>query len=372
MPSLRLVYLYTYAILALTTSCSMASHQAIKGAYYPSWAIDFPPSSIDTTLFTHIYYSFLNPNNVTFKFNISDSTAVMLLNFTSTLHSKNPLTKTLFSVGGADSDKTLFSNMAPSAYSRENFICSSIEVARKFGFDGIDLDWEFPQSPKEMDDFNSLLYEWRAEVQKEAQITGRAPLLLTAATYFSVDFFLSPIYRKYSVEAIRYNLDFINAMCYDYHGSWDTSYTGAPALLFDPNSNVSTSYGLNSWVRAGLPKRKLVMGLPLYGRTWELKDPKLFGIGAPGVNSGPGNGSMTYSNIENFNLENNATVVYDMATVSTYSVAGTSWIGYDDERSISVKVAYARAAGLGGYFFWAVNGDQNWKISKQASKVWSN
>lgn len=370
---MKLVYFYAFVILALTIISSMASHQTIKGAYYPSWAIDFPPSSIDTKLFTHLYYSFLIPNNVTFKFDIDNSTAEMLSNFTSTLHSKNPPIKTLFSVGGASVGKILFSKMASTNCNRKNFIFSSIEVARKFGFDGIDLDWEFPQSPKEMDDFNSLIYEWRAEAQKEAQITCRAQLLLTAATYFSVDFFLDKVYRKYSVKAISDNLDFINAMCYDYRGSWDTSVTGSQALLFDPNSNVSTSYGLSSWARAGLPKRKLVMGLPLYGRTWKLKDPKLSYIGAPGAGVGPGDefGTITYSDIEIFNKENNAVVVYDMATVSTYSVAGTSWIGYDDERSTSVKVEYAWAAGLGGYFFWAVNGDLDWKISRKASKVWS-
>ncbi|CAL5328055.1 unnamed protein product [Camellia sinensis] len=57
-------------------------------------------------------------------------------------------------------------------------------------------------------------------------------------------------------------------MCYDYHGSWDTSAMGAQAALFDPNSNITTSYGLWSWIKAGLPPSKLIMGLPLYGRTW--------------------------------------------------------------------------------------------------------
>ncbi|KAF7153767.1 hypothetical protein RHSIM_Rhsim01G0038600 [Rhododendron simsii] len=364
-------HLYVIFFLSITANCGMAgrpsSSQAVKGAYWPSWAAStFPPSAIDTRLFTHLYYAFLVPSNVTFRFEVSSSEAPTLLNFTSTIRKKNPPAKTLFSVGGGGEGPAIFSRMASSSSSRKSFIDSSIEVARKYGFDGVDLDWEFPQDAKDMENLGYLLDEWRAAVQKDAKVTGRSPLLLTAATYFSVEFFLGPVVRSFPVASISKNLDFVNAMCYDYHGSWDTTATGAHAALFDPKSNVSTSYGLQSWINAGLPRSKLVMGLPLYGRTWKLKDPKVNGIGAPGVGLGPGNdGTMTYSQVETFNRENNATVVFDMETVSTYSYVGTSWIGYDDVRSTTVKIGYAQALKLRGYFFWAVNGDQAWKISRQ-------
>ncbi|KAI8570456.1 hypothetical protein RHMOL_Rhmol01G0035400 [Rhododendron molle] len=371
-------YLYVIFFLSITINCGMAggtsSSQAVKGAYWPSSAASaFPPSAIDTRLFTHLYYAFLVPSNVTFRFEVSSSKAPTLLNFTSTIRKKNPQAKTLFSVGGGGVGPDIFSRMASSASSRKSFIDSSIEVARKYGFDGVDLDWESPQDAKDMENLGYLLEEWRAAVQKDAKATGRSPLLLTAAMYFSVEFFLRPVVRSFPVASISKNLDFVNAMCYDYHGSWDTTKTGAHAALFDPKSNVSTSYGLQSWINAGLPRSKLVMGLPLYGRTWKLKDPKVNGIGAPSVGLGPspGNhGTMTYSQVETFNWENNATVVFDMETVSTYSYVGTSWIGYDDVRSTTVKIGYAQALKLRGYFFWAVNGDQAWKISRQASRSW--
>ncbi|XP_019197933.1 PREDICTED: acidic mammalian chitinase-like [Ipomoea nil] len=359
-------------VCLMSMSSAMASDSCvgIKGAYWPSDS-SFPPSAIDTTLFTHIYYAFLNPNNVTFKFDVDDSTAKLLLGFTSTLRSKNPPPKTLFSVGGASAGGSLYARMASTAATRKSFIHSSIHVARKFGFDGIDLDWEMPQNPEEMEHFGVLLGEWRVEIKKEALRNRRRPeLLLAAATYFSVDFFLDKVYRAYPVAAINENLDWINAMCYDYHGSWDTSATGAQAALFDPKSNISSSYGLQKWIEAGLLRSKLIMGLPLYGRTWKLKDPSFHGIGAPAVDVGPGGGALTFNEIEAFNIKNNATVVYDAATESVYSVAGTSWIGYDDPRSISVKVKYAQTLKLRGYFFWAVNGDHEWRISKQAKQTW--
>ncbi|KAH7861147.1 hypothetical protein Vadar_022155 [Vaccinium darrowii] len=339
-------YLYVIFFLSITANGGMArrsSSQAVKGAYWPSGvASTFPPSAIDTRLFTHLYYAFLVPSSVTYRFEVSSSTAPLLKNFTSTIHKKNPPAKTLFSVGGGDEGPDIFSRMVSSSSTRKSFIDSSIEVARKYGFDGVDLDWEFPQDAKDMENLGFLLQEWRAAVQKDAKLTGRSPLLLTAAMYFSVEFFLGPVIRTFPVPSISKNLDWVNAMCYDYHGSWDSTATGAHAALFDPKSNISTSYGLQSWINAGLPRNKLVMGLPLYGRTWKLKDPKLNGIRAPGVGLGPGNrGTMTYSQI-----------------------------GYDDVRSTTVKIGYAQALGIRGYFFWQVAGDQAWKISRQASRSW--
>ncbi|KAL2508628.1 acidic mammalian chitinase-like [Forsythia ovata] len=65
--------------------------------------------------------------------------------------------------------------------------------------------------------------------------------------------------------------------------------------------------------------------------------------------------------VNEFNRDHKAKVEYDLEGVSMYSVAGTTWIGYDDTLSVTVKIGYARALGIRGYFFWAVHGDYKWK-----------
>lgn len=363
-------------VLFLSFFRTASSLQAMKGAYWPSGRnSDFPPSAIDSTLYTHVYYAFLGPNPDSFEFEIDTSTASLLLNFTSTLHAKNPPVKTLYSIGGGGVDPAVYARMASNSSSRKTFIASSIEVARKYGFDGIDLDWESPRDPQEMDYFSYLLDDWRSEVEAEAKETSRPTILLTAAVYFANSFFLAETVRSYPADSINKNLDWINVMNYDYAGSWDTSATGAHAALFSPNGNVSTSYGLGSWIKAGVSKCKVVMGLPLYGKTWRLKDADVNGIGAPAVDVGPsgdgGKGILFYYEIEEYISKHNDTrVVFDAETVSTYAVDGKTWIGYDDSRSAAGKIGYAQALGIRGYFFWALSYDYDSKISKTASNLW--
>jgi len=168
------------------------------------------------------------------------------------------------------------------------------------------------------------------------------------------------------VGSINDNLDWINVMSYDLNGPW-SNRTGPPAGLFDPKSNASVDYGLRSWIQGGVIPKKVVMGLPLYGRTWQLLDPSVHGIGAPSVGAGTGlDGAMALFQVLEFNNETGANVVYDEETASVYSYSGSNWVGYDDPVTVAVKVGFAQSLYLRGYFFWAAGLDtSDWKISTQ-------
>ena len=77
-------------------------------------------------------------------------------------------------------------------------------------------------------------------------------------------------------------LDFYNVQGYDFHGTWETDTNHASPLFDDRqdpvrSENFNIDYTINSYLRAGVPARKLVLGIPLYGRGW---------TGVPNVNHG--------------------------------------------------------------------------------------
>ncbi|OIS97182.1 hypothetical protein A4A49_21324 [Nicotiana attenuata] len=344
----------------------------IKGAYWLSWLAEtVPSSSIPTEYFTHIFYAFAVPDNTSFQLLVSQADEQSVINFTATIHSQSPATKTMLSIGG-DTGSPILPSMTSCQDNRAAFIKSTIDVARKCGFDGLDLDWEFPTKSENMHNLALLLKEWRLAISIESLTSSRPPLILSAAVSFSPNPLLSGTF--YPEDALRNYLDFLNPTCYNYKGSWDTSATGAPALLYDKSSNISTSYGISAWKQNRIPSTKLVMGIPLFGKTWKLKDPNDHRIGAPAIGVGPGTqGEMSYNDIVTFISENNATIVYNNETVSTYSYVGTNWIGYDDINSITAKIKYAKTQGIGGYFFWALGyDDSNWTLSRAASMAWDD
>lgn len=229
-----------------------SSSPGVKGGYWLSWrSWNFTVADVDTAFFTHVYYAFVSIDAGTYQLLITQPDDQMLSNFTATLHSKSPPAKALLSVGGATASPSTISQMVGSKTNRAAFINSTIAAARKYNLDGFDLDWEYPSNQEDMDNLGVLFEEWRAAVAK-------GELLITAAVYFSSRLFVWGVNQSYPGDSIRRNVDWVNIMSFDYKGSWNTTATGAPAALYDPDSNVDTSYGVDSWLAIGVPPEKVI------------------------------------------------------------------------------------------------------------------
>ncbi|KAL1810533.1 hypothetical protein DCAR_0730238 [Daucus carota subsp. sativus] len=150
-----------------------------------------------------------------------------------------------------------------------------------------------------------LIHEWRAGVKKEAKATYKPQLLLAAAAYYYANGNFTGIPVKYPRASISKNMDWINAMNYDYY-----------VLDQSRGSKKKSDHGLATLGEDLEPERS---GSEL---TWSPS----YGYRS----SGRRHTVLKFSEIENHNLANKAAVTHDAATVSTYSVAGSTWIGYDD------------------------------------------
>lgn len=156
----------------------------------------------------------------------------------------------------------------------------------------MDLDWEFPETIEDMSNLAILYKEWRKARHDESKSYRKPRLLSTSAVYYSSIVPLNGVIRSYLAAAIREYVDWVNPMCYDYHGVWE-NITGQHSALYDsdPESKLSTNYGIGSWIQAGVPPQKLVLGLAAYGHTWKIMDPNFTGVGAAAVGPGPGGDS---------------------------------------------------------------------------------
>ena len=342
---------------------SSASHSSpVRSAYFIHGG-GVAPSNIDTSLFTHLYYAFasMDTNSYNIITDPSDNTGY-ISTFSATVRKANPAIKTLLAIGGANSNAASFSRMAASREGRAAFINSSISVARSFGFDGLDLDWEFPSSPADMTNLAYLIAEWREAANKQSP-----PLLLTAAAYYSVTIDFGGVPRTYPAATMAKYLDWVTIMAYDLYGSWVKNRTCAHTALYDnaPNQIRTVDYGVRQWLAAQLPPSSALLGLAAYGHTWFLVDPAVNGVGAPASDY---NTALTFSDI---NGHANGQFAVDRTTVTAYCSwtpgpgQRTIWAGFDNPATIASKVRYLREKGLRGYAFWRLGGGTNNLLYRQ-------
>ncbi|XP_074589513.1 class V chitinase CHIT5b-like [Curcuma longa] len=348
------------------------------GFWFSQYRLHSPATTIDASLYTHLYYYALSLDDCANSgIAVPPDQVAVLGNFSGTVKSNNPALKTLLSVA-ADGCQPSFSAMAADAALRAAFIASSLELARANAFDGLDLAWQFPSSPADMANLGLLLEEWRARIGEEAARSSTpSTLLLTMTAYFSNHLFDGPTTDgpDYPTDAISRSLDWVNVLCFGFHRNGNA--TANDAALFDQTSHFSASYGVTSWLDAGIPPCKLVMGVPVYGRSWILRNKSKNEPGDPVVAEGPRqkmsnqSGLIAYLEIEGFLKDPGTKFVYDSRTATSYFQSGDLWVSYDSPQVVEGKVRFARRSGLLGYFLWPISfDDSNHTVAERASGVW--
>ncbi|XP_077859709.1 chitotriosidase-1 isoform X4 [Macaca mulatta] len=318
--------------------------------YFTNWAqyrqgeARFLPKDVDPSLCTHLIYTFAGMTNhqlSTIEWN--DETLYQEFN----------------------GRKKMFTDMVATANNRQIFVNSAIRFLRKYGFDGLDLDWEYPGSRGspaiDKERFTALVQDLANAFQQEAQTSGKERLLLSAAVPAGRTY----VDAGYEVDKIARNLDFVNLMAYDFHGSWE-KVTGHNSPLYKRQEESGAAASLNvdaavqMWLQKGTPASKLILGMPTYGRSFTLASPSDTRVGAPATGSGtPGPftkeaGMLAYYEVCSWK---GATKQRIQDQEVPYIFRDNQWVGFDDVESFKTKVSYLKQKGLGGAMVWALDLD---------------
>nr|AAC05829.1 chitinase [Trichoderma virens] len=348
--------------------------------YFTNWGIyerNFQPADLVASDVTHVIYSFMNlqadgtvvsgDTYADFEKHYADDSwndvgtnAYGCVKQLFKVKKANRGLKVLVSIGGW-TWSTNFPSAASTDANRKNFARTAITFMKDWGFDGIDVDWEYPADSTQASNMILLFKEVRSQLDAyAAQYAPGYHFLLTIAAPAGKD-----NYSKLRLADLGQVLDYINLMAYDYAGSF-SPLTGHDANLFanpsEPNATpFNTDSAVKDYIKGGVPANKIVLGMPIYGRSFQ----NTAGIGQTYNGVGGGGGGSTGSweaGIWDYKAlpRAGATIKYDDVAKGYYSYNSNTkeLISFDTPDMINTKVAYLKSLGLGGSMFWEASADK--------------
>lgn len=337
------------------TLCSDIGQTPIVLAYFTEYTEELP----DVTLLTHINYAhgrFKNPKTGDGGIVITESKQAPIAKVVA-LKSQNPKLKVCLMVGGWGGHADGFSMMARDAAKRTAFCQSVKSLLTQHKLDGIDIDWEYPTQsadnetgadPSDTKNFNLVLKELRETI-------GTDKIISYASSSSHPEYVDWPT-------AINY-IDYVNVMTYD----MGAAPNGHNSLLHKGNRFTHSSWdeSVKKHENAGVAKKRMVMGVPFYGKAE--KNPsdanKVFVDGKGNVGY-----SIKYKDIVPI-IKNGTYMgvtvnrklhrVWDTQSMVPYLAdeTGRNCLSYDDPESIEAKGLYVKNGGFLGAMFWEYRSD---------------
>ncbi len=230
------------------------------------------------------------------------------------------------------------------------FLANIMRIVNRYGYDGVDIDWEPEIAPSR---FMAFVCALRKELDAQSR-----PLELTGA-FWEAPWYLVQVQRAF---------DQINIMAYDNCAPAD-GFSWHNAALY--NEGYRPRRGVNWRVRqflSAISSEKLGLGIPFYGYAWSGgRGASTGGVTRPGQRwtSPPAMNALDFREIVNapdlwcprYQRRDKAAGDVPYLSIDRPGSAHDMFVTYDDEISVGRKVAYARTHSLGGIMIYDLSGD---------------
>jgi chitinase len=290
------------------------------------------------------------------------------------LKAKYPKLKIVMSIGGW-SWSGQFSQIASTAAGRQAFVNSCVDQylngnipglapgAAKGIFDGLDIDWEYPNEPgngnpygpQDTPDYTALMQDFRGAVNQASDANGEhyvltadvSPNQYTAA-------------QQLQLPQLAKSLDWFNVMTLDFHGAWEKQTDFTSNLFPDPNDpqaandKFSIVQSVQYYEEHGVPADKIALELPYYAHAWTGVSSTDNGLYQSATGASPED-QAAYNVVVN----EPGTVHFDPLTASIwkYDPASQTFYSYDTPQTMAAKGLYIDFAGLRGASVWSLDED---------------
>jgi chitinase len=282
--------------------------------------------------------------------------------------------KAMASIGGWSMCKH-YPAMAANATMRAKFVANCVDLIN-MGFDGIDLDWEYPNGPgMNIENYSQADYTNFA-ILVEAIRTAIGPNKLITAAFSAVPDKLA----GFDWARLNRAMDYFNLMTYDYNGGWSNK-AGHNAPLYDYPGAEYSGFSIDATVKGvkalGVNLAKVNIGAPFYGRGVVCTSTAALN-GATTKRQetvqpdGPVSTCADYTNwalnlwdgtpnysyiLQQTGSGSGWTDHWDDNAKVPYMTKGNYFLSYDNEKSIGAKAQYINDNKLAGVIVWQVYGD---------------
>ena len=340
--NLNFQLLYLSIIISLLNFTKDISAQKLVVGYYPEYASGtISPQDIRYDIISNVIHCFAWPDS---NGNIETYNGMLSSTLIHEAHQAGK--KVSISFGGGGQSEGLAA-VAIDSLKRKSFVNNAVGFITNYGYDGIDIDWEFPDSTNGST-FTSLVKELREELDK----IDNSLLLSIAVTPGNWHG------RWIEYEKMIDNVDWFSMMAYDFNGSW-SSLTGhnAPIYKYLNNTDGSGDEGIEYLINErNIPKEKIVYGIPFFGKVYNSN-----GLNKPWINYSEEDAvlKLSYRDIQD-SLNSNYNYIWDNTAKVPYFINSSEnrFISFDDTASVRLKTEYVIEKNLRGVMVWEITQDK--------------